>query len=135
MTLWSATLTFPPMGGWVCGINLGDVIVEAGDVFGDGVNIAARLESIAEAGSVYLSDVVHGQVAGKVDYDFDDLGPQSLKNISNPVRVFRLRATAIAEDAAQRSEDVPGPAPFDSSRAIAVLQGDLKRLQPVGLPE
>ena len=64
------------------GINLDDIIVEDGDVFGDGVNIAARLEALAEPGSVYVSEIVHDQVAGKVDFDFEDLGPQNLKNIA-----------------------------------------------------
>jgi class 3 adenylate cyclase len=63
------------------GINLGDIIVERGDVFGDGVNIAARLEALAEPGSIYVSGIVHDQVADKVEFAFEDLGPKELKNI------------------------------------------------------
>src|SRR5215475_11079542 len=72
------------------GINLGDVIVEEGDVFGDGVNIAARVGSLARPGSVCVSEIVHEQVADKVDFDFEDLGPQDLKNIARPIKVYRM---------------------------------------------
>src|SRR5215472_9906378 len=61
------------------GINLDDVIAEDGDVFGDGVNIAARLEALAEPGSVYVSEIVRDRVAGRINFDFEDLGPHSLK--------------------------------------------------------
>jgi adenylate cyclase len=73
------------------GINLGDVIVEDGDIHGDGVNVAARLEAIAEPGSICASAVVYDQVRGRVDCAFDDLGKQSLRNIALPVRVYRSR--------------------------------------------
>ena len=106
------------------GINLGDVIVEDGDIFGDGVNIAARVGALAKPGSVYVSETVHNQVADKVDFDFEDLGPQSLKNIARPIRVYRL-----AGEMAELSEDLlaAGAMPaasrpvFDDRRAIAVL--------------
>jgi adenylate cyclase len=106
------------------GINLGDIIVEGGDIFGDGVNIAARLEALAEPGSVVVSEIVHDQVAGKIEFDFEDLGPQTLKNIRKPVRVFRLAgATADGSDSQARLEALPtqGSADFDDRRAIAVL--------------
>src|SRR5438477_5414920 len=74
------------------GINSGDVIVEDGDIHGDGVNIAARLEALAEPGSICVSAMVHDQVRGRVDSAFDDLGEQSLKNIARPVRVYRVGA-------------------------------------------
>ena len=69
------------------GINSGDVIVEDGDIHGDGVNIAARLEALAEPGGVYISAIVHEQVQGRLDCAFADLGEQSLKNIARPIRV------------------------------------------------
>src|ERR1700730_2197746 len=69
------------------GINLGDVIVEEHDIFGDGVNVAARLEGIAEPGGICVSRVVRDQVRDKLDYTFEDLGEQSVKNIARPVRV------------------------------------------------
>lgn len=72
------------------GVNIGDVIVEPHDIFGDGVNIAARLESIAEPGGICISSSVCDQVQGKVGVEFVDLGEQSLKNIARPVRVFKV---------------------------------------------
>jgi adenylate cyclase len=106
------------------GINFGDVIPEDGDLFGDGVNIAARVGALARPGSVYVSQTVHDQAADEVDCDFEDLGPQSLKNIARPIRVYRM-AGAMAE----LSEDLlaagarlaASPPVFDDRRAIAVL--------------
>jgi adenylate cyclase len=79
------------------GVNVGDVIVEGGDLYGDGINIAARLESLAEPGEVLVSQVVFGQVRGKVGFRFEDLGEKILKNIVEPVRVYRLSAPAPAD--------------------------------------
>ena len=76
------------------GINLGDVIVEEGDIFGDGVNVAARLEALAEPGGVCVSRVVRDQVRDRLDYTFEDRGEQNVKNIARPVRVYALRAEA-----------------------------------------
>ena len=73
------------------GINLGDVMVEGGDLYGDGVNIAARLETFADPGSVIVSRTVFNHVRGKVKLGFDDLGEQQLKNIAEPVQIYRLR--------------------------------------------
>ena len=72
------------------GINLGDVIVEGGDLFGDGVNIAARLQAMAEPGSVLLSGTVYDHLKGKIAVGFDPLGERHLKNITEPVRVYRV---------------------------------------------
>jgi TolB-like protein/class 3 adenylate cyclase len=72
------------------GINIGDVIVSAHDIFGDGVNIASRLEGIAQAGGICLSSSAHDQVYGKIGIEFADLGEQSLKNISRPVRAYAV---------------------------------------------
>src|SRR3954468_2988925 len=72
------------------GINLGDVIAEEHDIFGDGVNIAARLEALAEAGGICVSARVQEDVTGKLDLMFEDLGDQQLKNITRPVRSFRV---------------------------------------------
>jgi hypothetical protein len=72
------------------GINIGDVIVEPHDIFGDGVNIAARLESIAEPGGICISSSAYDQVLGKVTVEFVDLGEQRLKNIARPIRAYAL---------------------------------------------
>ena len=73
------------------GINVGDIIIDGDDIFGDGVNVAARLESISEPGGICISDVVHQQVSGRVEALFTDLGDQNLKNIARPVRAYRSR--------------------------------------------
>src|ERR1700731_2122935 len=79
------------------GINLGDVIAEEDDIYGDGVNVAARLEALAEPGGVCISRVVRDQIRDKLPYPFEDRGEQSVKNIARSVRVFALRPEAVAE--------------------------------------
>jgi len=79
------------------GINLGDVIAEPDDIYGDGVNVAARLESLAEPGGICISRVVRDQIRDKLPYPFEDRGEQSVKNIARSVRVFVLRPEAVAE--------------------------------------
>src|SRR5258706_15784579 len=74
------------------GINLGDIIIDENDIFGDGVNIAARLEALAEPGGLCLSGTVREHVGDKLPFDFVDLGPQQVKNIARPVRVFAMSA-------------------------------------------
>ena len=78
------------------GINLGDMIVEDDDLFGDGVNVAARLEALAEPGGIYVSRSVHDQIYDKLPYVFEDLGEQNLRNIARPVRTYALSAHAVA---------------------------------------
>jgi len=79
------------------GVNLGDVIVEKHDIFGDGVNVAARLEALAEPGGICVSRMVKDQIRDKLLYPFDDMGEQSVKNIARPVRAYTLRPEAIAD--------------------------------------
>src|SRR6202023_2680931 len=78
------------------GIHVGDIITDDNDIFGDGVNIAARLEGIAEPGGVCISDDAQRQIRGKVDIAFDDMGPQALKNIAEPMRAWRMQIGASA---------------------------------------
>src|ERR1700719_267322 len=73
------------------GIHVGDIIIDDNDIFGDGVNIAARLEGIAEPGAICISDDAQRQIRGKTELAFDDMGPQSLKNIAEPMRAWRLQ--------------------------------------------
>jgi TolB-like protein len=77
------------------GINLGDVIADGGDIFGDGVNVAARLEALAEPGGICISRTVRDQIRDKLAYQFEDLGEQNVKNIARPVRAYALRQEAI----------------------------------------
>ena len=81
---------------WRIGIHMGDVLIEADDILGDGVNIAARLEGIAEPGAICISDDAFRQVRGKVEAEFVDLGEQSLKNIARPLRVYRVGSSSAA---------------------------------------
>src|SRR3984893_5867718 len=81
------------------GINLGDVIVEGDDLYGDGVNIAARIEALADAGGVFVSNTVHDHVRDRLPFVFEDLGEQQVKNIARPVRVYRVRKTLTHPDA------------------------------------
>ena len=98
------------------GVHVGDVIVDDSDIFGDGVNIAARLEGIAEPGGVCLSEDAYRQIRGKVDMAFDDMGPQSLKNIAEPIRVWRTKTGNPVASAA------PGaPLALPDNPSIAVL--------------
>jgi adenylate cyclase len=72
------------------GINVGDIIIDRGDIFGDGVNVATRLEGLAKPGGICISDDAHRQVRGKFDVTFEDAGERQLKNIARPVRVFQV---------------------------------------------
>ena len=76
------------------GVHQGDIVVEDGDIFGDGVNVAARLEALAEPGGICVSARVQEDAAGELDLAFEDLGEQELKNIARPVRVYRVRSSA-----------------------------------------
>lgn len=82
-----------PKGRRICfrvGVNLGDVIVDGDDIYGDGVNVAARLEGLADPGGILISQAVYGQVRGKLDLAFDDIGKQTVKNIPEPIGVYRI---------------------------------------------
>src|ERR1700720_3278229 len=92
------------------GINLGDVIVEGGDIFGDGVNVAARLEALAEPGGICISRMVREQIRDKLTYPFEDMGEQSVKNIARPVRVYSLSANAVASTQPVAAPLQPGSA-------------------------
>jgi len=75
------------------GINVGDIIIDGDDIYGDGVNVAARLEALADPGGITVSRVVHDQVQDKLGFEFDDMGEQSVKNIARPVGVHRVHLT------------------------------------------
>ena len=100
------------------GVNVGDVIIDGEDIHGDGVNVAARLEGLCEPGGVYVSGTVHDYVEGKLEAAFDDLGEQAVKNITRPVRVYRVR---MDENGSSRpSPRTVSPPPPDKP-SIAVL--------------
>ena len=102
------------------GINLGDIIKDKGDIFGDGVNVAARLEALAEPGGICVSRVVRDQVRDKLDFTFEDRGEQQVKNIARAVRVFDLKT---AQETIPPAPDPPAtaPLPLPDKPSIAVL--------------
>jgi len=89
------------------GINLGDIIIDEGDIYGDGVNVAARLEALAEPGGICVSRVVRDQVRDKLDLAFEDLGEQHVKNIARPVRVYRVPISGNADAPAAPAAAIP----------------------------
>ena len=101
------------------GVNIGDIMVKGDDVYGDGVNVAARLEGMAEPGSVLVSRTVFDHAKGKVDATFEDLGEQELKNIAEPVRVFRVSMASKATGAPTVAKTAP------KSRRLPVIAGIL----------
>ena len=106
------------------GINVGDIVVEDGDIFGDGVNVAARLEGLAEPGGICVSARVREDAAGKLDLAFEDIGEQSLKNIARPVRVYALRlkdGSVSTEPIATPQRRVMGIAIVGAAAVAAVL--------------
>ena len=113
------------------GVNLGDVIVEPEDIFGDGVNIAARLEGLAEPGGVCISRVVRDQIRGKIPYSFEDLGQQTVKNIARPVRVYAMSPAALASfpqvSTATANKPITPPAVPRLSIVVLPIINPLKR--------
>jgi len=104
------------------GIHIGDVIVRAGDLFGDGVNIAARLQSIAKPGGVCISGATYDQVRKVLPITFADLGAQHVKNIQEPIRAYHVGAPNEARDAASaRVAEAESPPPLPDKPSIAVL--------------
>jgi adenylate cyclase len=99
------------------GINVGDIVIDGDDILGDGVNIAARLEGLAEPGGVLVSRAVRDQVRDRLELAFEDLGEHELKNIARPVRVYRVRVPAESKAAPARGEALPLP----DKPSIAVL--------------
>jgi adenylate cyclase len=102
---------------WRIGVHLGDVLIEDEDILGDGVNIAARLEGIAEPGGICISEDAFRQVRGKIEVEFADLGEQSLKNIARPLRVYRVGSSRVT------GQPITAPAalPLPDKPSIAVL--------------
>ena len=105
------------------GIHVGDIIIDDNDIFGDGVNIAARLEGIAEPGGMCMSNDAYRQVRGKVEIVCDDMGPQPLKNITEPMQTWRVRLTGQIASAARTSSTAneAQALPLPDKPSIAVL--------------
>jgi adenylate cyclase len=109
------------------GINLGDVIVEGDDLYGNGVNIAARIETLADPGGVFISNTVYDHVRDRLPFVFEDLGERQVKNIALPVRVYRVRDAIAAPESPSASASPVPPLPDKPSIAVlpfANLSGD-----------
>jgi TolB-like protein/class 3 adenylate cyclase/tetratricopeptide (TPR) repeat protein len=103
------------------GIHVGDIIIDDNDIFGDGVNIAARLEGIAEPGGVCISDDAQRQIRGKVDIAFEDMGLQTLKNIAEPMRAWRTQLNGAVPPATPAKSSPEAPLSLPDKPSIAVL--------------
>ena len=104
------------------GINLGDVIIDGDDIYGDGVNIAARLEALADLGGICISRAVRNQIRDKLPYTFDDMGEQSVKNIARPVRAYGMSADAVASTPLRATQAQPRrPSPGYNLRRALML--------------
>ena len=113
------------------GINVGDIIIDGDDIFGDGVNVAARLEALADPGGIMVSSVVHDQVRDKLSFGFDDMGEQSVKNIARPIGVHRVSLAETAPltvnqpvTAASKSESARSNRPSIAVLPFANMSGD-----------
>ena len=104
------------------GINVGDIIIDGGDIFGDGVNVAARLEALADPGGIMVSSVVHEQVRDKLSFGFEDMGEQLVKNIPRPISVHRIKLSEAGPATAKIAIEPQRPvAPGSDRPSIAVL--------------
>ena len=116
-TEWNAAVAPERRMEWRIGVHLGDVLIEGDDILGDGVNIAARLEGIAEPGGICISEDAFRQVRGKVEVEFADCGEQTLKNIARPLRVYRVGSSPAANQPISGAAALPLP----DKPSIAVL--------------
>ena len=115
------------------GINLGDVIAEADDIYGDGVNVAARLEALAEPGGICISEDAFRQVRGKIEAEFTDIGEQSLKNIARPLRAYAMSAEAVASTALVAPPAQPDPVRRSISARRTVIALSIAAVIAIGI--
>src|SRR5712691_8999354 len=103
------------------GINLGDVVVEGERLYGDGVNIAARLETLAEPGGICIAGTVHDHIENKLALEYEYIGEQAVKNIAKPVRVYRVQLEPRPALVPTLSGEQPAPLPLPDKPSLAVL--------------
>ena len=104
------------------GVNLGDIVDDGEDIHGEGVNVAARLEGLAEPGGIVISGDVFNQVRNRIETEYEDMGPQEVKNVSAPVQAYRIRPVGLADDAAESGQAIATEV-FERP-AVAVLPFD-----------
>jgi adenylate cyclase len=115
------------------GVNLGDIIADGDDIFGDGVNVAARLEALAEPGGICISRVVRNQVRDKLPYSFEDMGEQSVKNIARPVRADAMSAAAVAATPLIPVQLQPDLVPARKIAKPAIIAASLLAVLTIGI--
>jgi TolB-like protein/class 3 adenylate cyclase/Flp pilus assembly protein TadD len=115
------------------GVNLGDVIADGDDIYGDGVNIAARLEALAEPGGICISRTVRDHIGDRLPYVFDDIGEQNVKNIAQPVHAFAVSAATVASLPEVAVPAQPSALPRRSTARLAVIAGSLVAVIGIGL--
>src|SRR5262245_55675645 len=115
------------------GVNLGDVIIDGDDIYGDGVNIAARLEALAEPGGVCLSRTVRDPIGDRLPYAFEDIGEQSVKNIAQPVHAFAINAAAVAALPEVATPAQPAALRGRSTSRFGVMAGSLVAVVGIGI--
>jgi adenylate cyclase len=115
------------------GVNLGNVIIDGDDIYGDGVNIAARLEALAEPGGICISRTVRDHIGDRLPYAFDDMGEQSVKNIAQPVHAFAMNATAVASLPEVVTPAQPAALRRRSSPGLAVIAASLVAVIGIGI--
>src|SRR5712692_7352277 len=132
---WQAAMAESAATGidWRIGVNLGDIIIDEGDIHGDGVNIAARLEALAEPGGICISHAVLTQTRGKLDFPVEDLGDQALKNIAQPVHVFRVQSPH-PNPPPQAGEGVGSGTHSVSNPPLLAGEGMVGAAEPAALP-
>src|SRR5204863_8865036 len=106
------------------GLNVGDVIIDRGDMWGEGVNVAARLEALAEPGGLCVSGRVQDEVGHKLDIVFEDMGERQLKNIARPVRVYRARLPGATSAGLPALLDEASLVPVGDDKAVASVEQD-----------
>ena len=116
------------------GIHVGDIIIESNDIFGDAVNVAVRIEGIAEPGGIYISDDARRQIRAKIGLDYDDMGPRVLRNISEPIRIWRIQAKGLTTALDPRASRDPPAVPTAPGTAKPGRPESMEGVQNAGAP-
>ena len=115
------------------GVNLGDIIDDGEDIHGEGVNVADRLEGLADPGGICISGMVYESIRNRIEADFEDMGEQEVKNVSAPVRAYRIRIAGVAE--AALDDAIPAGHPSRSCPSTIYLARKPRNIFPMAFPK